>query len=281
MFHIFKEPQVTDTTYDAMKLQYRRMTLDNPVEAAYLTKARSIAEQVGAFGFTTRHDFPVLDTREIYDITRLKSWLDMVDSKTPILITPSYTGISLELIYLGGQLHKAINKGDGIVGLDVTAQAYLINGIPQQINENERVSIRGTVTIPYKGKDDGSVVRDISRALMTYNSADEEIRAFQDHLMFIPTEVNIPGTTFDTKELRSILLAWDFYIPIEHSFPANRKETGYLEEIVEDFYSKIGADDVYIDGLIFTVVNTQRKLELGYTSRFPEWTIKLVKKVMT
>lgn len=275
MYRIFNTPQLSDDAYDQLKLEHVRALRDNPDEASALTRARSIKEQITTFGQQTRHDFPVLDARKIQSLSQLKNWLDLVDSNTTILVTPNYVGVTIELVYVGGRLHKAVNRGDGIWGLDITAQAYLINGVPQHIPENERVSIRGIVTLPVGVTQDPTTVKATARALMSFNSESSTVKDWQEQLTFIPTETNIPGTTFSTMELRSILLAWDFYLSPHTTFKGNQKELGFLEETIDEFYQQLTNSHLEIDGLVFTVVSTQRKLELGYTSRYPEWNIHL------
>lgn len=276
MRRVFKEPQCSDEEHLALRLELGKLASDYPDEAKAIPKARSIAEQLTTFGQIARHDYPVLDLRPIHDLGGLKRWMEMVDSDGDIIMTPVYAGAVVELIYVGGHLHKAVTKGCGIEGHDVTAQAYLVDGVPQEINIDSRISIRGTVTLPTP-ECQIPIERAATRALMAFRNESTEIKHYQQHLKFIPDEINIPENTFSTTELRFILLEWGFYIERSGTINARRRETGYLDELVGEFDRRVSQSELPVIGIRFVVDSALRKMELGYTSRYAEWAISLVK----
>lgn len=278
MYHVFKEPLVDDEFYDGVKLTYVHMCRDNPELAQATPKARTIAEQIATNHHEARHDFPMLELRETNDLHGLRRWFELVEADS-IVVEPYLAGCEVELVYVGGNLHKAVNRGDGLIGKDITLDMYSVRGVPQTIPELERVNIHGKVVISKRnigltaGFEHCHPVMVVAHHLM--KSYPGVIAASEpDILQFIPHTVNIPGVTFDLMELRGILIAWDFNIPQARVFSGNCREIGALEEGIEE-YVKQNLEDPEYDylGLMFRVNETQKRLELGYTSRYPEWAI--------
>lgn len=280
MYYVFKEKALDDTIYDQLKMEYHKLLRENPLAASETPKARSIRDQILARGKTAKHDFPMLDVPQARDLHEVVRWLDKVDAKD-ITIEPYILGCSVELVYVGGTLHKAVNLGDGMEGKDVTINMYGVRGVPQQIPETGRVNIHGRVTMTkenqFKGPMGGAGTRMcVANAMMNlFNGNPEETNL--EYLEFIPHSVNIPGVTFDLMELNGILMAWDFDPAVKWVFNGKCREVGAWEESIEAYVEKQLRNMPYeTDGFIFTVNETQRRLELGYTSRFPEFAIHYI-----
>lgn len=280
MYHVFKEPLISDAQYDIYKRDYERMCRENPHAATAIPQARNIREQMLSRGELTKHDFPMLPLREAHDVSSLRRWFETVDAKD-ILCEPALRGIEVELVYVGGSLHKAVNYGDGLVGKDVTMHMYMVDGVPQHINETERVNIHGKVVISTAEHMELTDWKDVgpemtATQVMMNMFRDQGIKP--DCLTFIPHTVNIPGCTFELMELRAIMSSWGFHHMPAFVFNGKVREVGAIEECIESFVSENLNDYMFpTDGLTFRVLETQRRLELGYTSRYPEWAIKLVK----
>lgn len=264
--------------YNSLQATYTRLTQRYPMESLAASKARPISEQIKAFGSLARHDFPVLDYKPASGVTHIRNWLDMVDAsrdeEIDIVMTPYYVGCRVELVYQGGSLHKAITKGGGIMGTDFTLNAYLIEGIPQQINDPERISVRGVITFNRVVSPGTDIRRVVAGAMLS----DAATNINLTNLVFIADDWHIPGTTFSSKDLRSISLTWGMLDNYSDTFPGQFKETGYLEETIEEFKLAVKTELPML-GILFTVNPLQRKMDLGYTSVHPEWAILLQENI--
>ncbi len=271
---IFKNGEFDQSDYQFTQSALVRLSSQYAREALITTKARPISEQIKSFGSLAKHDFPVLDYRPAKTLMHLRNWLGMVDSaytdSIDIVMTPYFNGCRVELVYQGGSLHKAITKGGGIMGTDFTMNAYLIEGIPQQINETERVSIRGVITSTHNHIDGVDEKRVISASLLNNDPTNINL----NRLVFMPDDWHIPGTTFNTIDLRFISLSWEMEPGFALTFPGQFKELGYLEEKIAEF-RKAAKCKIPFTGILFTVNTLARKMELGYTSIHPEWAILL------
>lgn len=282
MYYVFKESVITDDEYQQLKAELVTAVNDCPLAAAEAPKARAIRDQLLSRDRDARHDFPMLELRETYDIHGLKRWFDLFDAKD-VVISPNVIGVEVELIYVGGTLHKAINRGDGLIGKDITINMYGVNGIPQQIPETDRVNIHGKVAVALDKQAKLPVWVDscpsMCAAHLMLNMFNTETNTNHEYLDFIPQVVNIPGVTMDHIDLREILIGWGFKGMVQRIFSGKIREVGALEESIDAFYTKeLNTLPYPYKGVTFIVNETQRRLELGYTSRSPEYAVKYIPK---
>ena len=158
---------------------------------------------------------------------------------------------------------------------------YMVEGVPQRISELDRINIHGKVVV---SKADQALMPDwkdlsplmVSAQLLMNMFVDLESKA--DRLTFIPHTINIPGCTLELMELRGIMSSWGFHHMPAVVFNGRVRDMGAIEEGIESFEANGLVDYAYpYKGFVFRVLETQRRLELGYTSRYPEWAVKYIK----
>jgi len=80
-------------------------------------------------------------------------WANRLDPDTEFYLEPKYDGASLGLTYIEGNISYATTRGDGEIGEDISANIPYLNGIPETIDEEGTVEIRGEVVILEKDFD--------------------------------------------------------------------------------------------------------------------------------
>lgn len=279
LYHLFKEPVIENTQYDLIKTEYLRLIKAYPIAVDIVPKARSIREQILSKGKTARHDFPMLSLINCNSLHELSRWFDKVEAQE-VTLEPNIIGCSVELVYVGGCLHKAVNRGDGLEGKDITISMYGVAGVPQQIADCERINIHGWVTIRNDRLHEvgSAALRTcspdmlVAKGLMDMFIPDSLVNL--ECLEFVAHTVNIPGVIFNRVELNAVMRSWGFNTVTQSVVSGKIREVGALEEELETFTEQQLSKDLYkTNGYIFTVNETQRRLELGYTSRYPEYSI--------
>ena len=96
-------------------------------------------------GQKEEHEFPALSLAKTKQVTELVKWAE----GRPIWISWKLDGLTLVVTYDGGRLTKVITRGNGHVGTNITHLAHAISGIPQRIDEQGHVVIRGEAVISY------------------------------------------------------------------------------------------------------------------------------------
>lgn len=282
MYHVFKEPIMNDMRYDFLVKELRETIKFRPDLKDKIPQARPLPEQILTCGKFTRHDYPMLRLNRKYDISGLVNWLKILPKGAKVDITTKVTGIAVELIYVEGKLHKAITKGEGLIGRDVTLNLYCIKGVPDTINLPGRTNIRGMVTSEtLVVNSQGEVTRPNGLELKTYVT-EQLMKPVPDHgfrdIMFNAYSMDNQSLDYKTWDDWDTKLRIHGFRPVKRygsSHAADIYEFGHWEEILDRIKLRI-ENSAYLptfSGLVFAVSEMEHRYELGYTSRFPEWAI--------
>jgi DNA ligase (NAD+) len=135
-------PLVADAEYDAVEDELRGLVEANPD----LAPDPNPLEQVGAPGVLhapVRHSRPMLSLEKATKAEQVAAFFDRFPGQ-PVVVMPKLDGLSLALVYENGRLARAITRGDGTTGDDVTPLVKaLTDGVPARIDAPGRVEVRG------------------------------------------------------------------------------------------------------------------------------------------
>jgi DNA ligase (NAD+) len=135
-------PQVADAEYDAIEDELRALVEANPE----LAPDPNPLEQVGGpsvLHAPVRHSRPMLSLEKATRPEQVAAFFDRFPGQ-PMAVMPKLDGLSLAVVYEGGRLVRAVTRGDGTTGDDVTFLVRaLVDGVPTQIDAPGRVEVRG------------------------------------------------------------------------------------------------------------------------------------------
>jgi DNA ligase (NAD+) len=135
-------PLVADAEYDAIEDELRKLIGANPE----LTPDPNPLEQVGApnvLHAPIRHSRPMLSLEKATRPEQVVAFFERFPGQ-PVVVMPKLDGLSLALVYEGGRFARAITRGDGTTGDDVTVLVKaLVDGIPGRVDAPGRVEVRG------------------------------------------------------------------------------------------------------------------------------------------
>ncbi|MDQ2587839.1 NAD-dependent DNA ligase LigA [Saccharothrix yanglingensis] len=135
-------PLVADAEYDAIEDELRGLVEANPE----LAPDPNPLEQVGApsvLHAPIRHSRPMLSLEKATKPEQVAAFFDRFPGQ-PVVVMPKLDGLSLALVYEDGRLARAVTRGDGTTGDDVTFLVRaLADGIPDRIDAPGRVEVRG------------------------------------------------------------------------------------------------------------------------------------------
>jgi DNA ligase (NAD+) len=135
-------PLVADAEYDAVEDELRGLIEASPE----LAPDPNPLEQVGAPGVLhapIRHSRPMLSLEKATRPEQVAAFFDRFPGQ-PVVVMPKLDGLSLALVYENGRLARAITRGDGTTGDDVTMLVRaLADGVPERVTAPGRVEVRG------------------------------------------------------------------------------------------------------------------------------------------
>ena len=135
-------PSVADAEYDAIEDELRSLIEANPE----LAPDPNPLEQVGApavLHAPVRHSRPMLSLEKATRPEQVEAFFGRFPGQ-PVVVMPKLDGLSLAVVYENGRLARAVTRGDGTTGDDVTVLVRaLTDGIPEQVGAPGRVEVRG------------------------------------------------------------------------------------------------------------------------------------------
>lgn len=280
----------TDDEYDILSKQVLKFEADNPNQikpdsptvniGAILTKQTKFKKD--------KHIEKMYSLDNVFNIEEFKDWYDKVtasDELKVMLGMDKYDGLSLNLYYENGILVKAITRGDGSVGENVTINARQIKNLPQRIGWTEPVEIRGEVMMTFD----------------EFNRLNEERIANGLEVFASPRNAAVGSLrNLDPKVTRDrnlVFMAWglghhnityghlgeqytklnDLYSGLsENGFFCNYRILKTFEDMVEYYQEKLKERDELgypIDGIVLKYNDLALANELGFTNKFPRWAI--------
>lgn len=132
-------PRITDSVYDGFNNIYNKSSGN--------TDPIMFEPSISAWT-KTKHQIPMGSLSKCSTIEEIEKWNNKPSIKaSPKLISEKLDGISLELIYEKGKLTKAITRGDGLEGDDITSNALYFDGVVKELMESMDCAVRGEVVI--------------------------------------------------------------------------------------------------------------------------------------
>ncbi len=140
------EPLVADADFDALEDELRALLAEHPE----LTPDPNPLEQVGATAVLhapVRHSRPMLSLQKSNTPEQVAEFFARFPGQ-PVVVMPKLDGLSLAVVYEGGRLARAITRGDGTTGDDVTPLVRaMASGIPDRIDADGRTEVRGELVM--------------------------------------------------------------------------------------------------------------------------------------
>lgn len=291
-YYVENNPTISDYDYDMMMKELERLERENPELDDPLSPSHRVGSDITK-GFTqVTHVHPMLSLGNTYSMEEVDEWVRRCDESlgntdglksVSVVGEMKFDGTSISLIYENGRLVRAVTRGDGEKGDDVTDNIKTIRSIPLVLHGDDypkAFEIRGEIVLPWKA----------------FDRLNEE-RAFNEEPLFANPRNAASGTLKlqNSAEVSRRGLDAYFYYLISDELPCDNhydnmtkaRSWGFkvsdlmtLMDSIEDVDSFIKRLDeerrhlpIATDGLVFKVNNIRQQLNLGYTSKSPRWAI--------
>ena len=287
-YYVLNAPTVSDQEFDALLRELQDLERDYPQYQDPLSPTQRVGSDISK-GFTqVRHERPMMSLSNSYNIEEVQDFLRRAQDglggePSEIVGEMKYDGTSISVIYENGRLVRAVTRGDGIQGDDVTANVITIKSVPLEIKGfldlPEKFEVRGEILLPWKSFEKLNEERQFNEeplfanprnaaagTLKLQNSA-EVARRGLDAIFYFLIGDNLPfATHYDSIKA---LQRWGF----------KTGEMSILPSIdaVKDFIGHWDVErkklPVATDGLVFKINSLRQQLNLGATAKSPRWAI--------
>lgn len=288
LYYVQNSPTLSDQEFDHLMRELQDLEAKHPE----VYDPNSPTQRVGSdlsTGFTqVRHRYPMLSLANTYNEQEVASWYenvrkDLDGQPFEVCCELKYDGLSISLTYEEGRLVRAVTRGDGEQGDDVTANVRTIRAIPLVLpgtgypNEFE---IRGEILMPWKVFEQLNAEREKAEeplfanprnaASGTLKSLDPKLVAKRklDAYLYYLLGDNVPSDGH--YENLKTAEAWGFKVS-EGIRKANSLEQIY--DFINHWDTARHDLPVATDGIVLKVNSLRQQQQLGFTAKSPRWAI--------
>lgn len=285
-YYVLDDPKISDYEFDTKLKSLQELELKYP---EYFDE-NSPTQRVG--GYISKQFQTVVHNHRMYSLDNSYSKEDLLDWEARIqrvlgdvkleyVCELKYDGASISITYENGKLVRAVTRGDGIQGDDVTPNIKTIKSIPLVLQGHDypsKFDVRGEIILPFEGfeKMNQELIEigetpysnprnTASGSLKLQDSAEVAKRPLDCLLYYIIGENNVFKTQFESL---ASARKWGFKVPNQSILAQN------IEEVFEfiEYWDKKRIELPYeTDGVVIKVNSIQQQEELGYTSKSPRW----------
>lgn len=285
-YYVLNKPTISDFEFDAKLRQLQTLENAHPEYFDPNSPTQRVGSDLNTAFVQVEHKYPMLSLANTYSAGEVTDFYERVrkalNDDFEIVCELKYDGSSISLTYEKGALVRAVTRGDGVYGDDVTANVRTIRSIPLKLHGDypELFEIRGEIVMPWsvfeklnyeREKQEESLFANprnaASGTLKLQNSAEVARRQLDAYLYYLLGDKLPADTHYDNLKKASL---WGFKIS------NSMKKCTSLQEVL-DYIAYWDTErknlPIATDGIVLKVNNLNQQKELGYTAKSPRWAI--------
>lgn len=287
-YYVLNVPEISDQEFDRMMRELQDLEAAHPEFDEPDSPTRRVGSDLNQEFVQVPHRYPMLSLSNTYNKQEVADFYERVRSGLEgepfeLCCEMKYDGLSISLTYEQGRLVRAVTRGDGVQGDDVTENVKTIRCIPLRLNGNgypEEFEIRGEILMPWTSFEALNCEREereeplfanprnaASGTLKSKNSAVVAQRKLDAYLYYLLGEhIPFDGHYENLQAARS----WGFKIS------GGMKKVTTLQDIYDfiDYWDVERKNlPVATDGIVLKVNSQRQQRALGYTAKSPRWAI--------
>lgn len=287
-YYVLNSPTISDRDFDMMLKELEGLEKEFPEFQDPDSPTMRVGSDLTKEFTHVVHGRPMMSLSNTYSIGEVDEWFERVDKALggenfEVVGEMKFDGTSISVTYKGGRMVRAVTRGDGTQGDDVTANVRTIRSVPLQLMPGdwpEEFEIRGEILMPWE----------------VFERLNAE-RAYNEEPLFANPRNAASGTLKmqDPREVARRHLDARFYYLLSDHLPYDNhyenmlaaehwgfkvsKSMALLHSLkeVDDFVAYWDEHrkelPVATDGLVFKVNSLRQQLNLGYTAKSPRWAV--------
>ena len=290
MYYVMSDPEISDYDFDQMLLELQKLETEYPDLASPNSPTKRVGGDITKKFETVMHRFPMLSLSNSYSKEEIIDWENRIKKtiNAPIeyVCELKYDGVAICISYKEGKLERAVTRGDGTRGEDVTTNVRTIRAVPLQLRGDYPADfeIRGEIFFPLatfakineerRAIGEPEFANPRNSASGTLKSQDSKVVAVRGLDCFL---YGIHGEDLDfTSHYETVLAArnWGFKIPLpEKNYMCKTDSIDGIMEFINYWDEHRATLPFEIDGVVLKVNSYEIQQELGYTAKSPRWAI--------
>jgi len=286
-YYVLSRPTIGDYDFDMLLKELEKLEKENPEFFDPNSPTQRVGSDLNKEFEQVRHQYPMLSLSNSYSEEELRDFdqkiRKLTDQQFEYVCELKYDGTSISLQYKNGVLQRAITRGDGTFGDDVTANVKTIRSIPLKLKGTgypEEFEVRGEILLPFAEFDRINQEREelgeapfanprnaASGTLKSQKSSVVAERKLDAYFYYLLGE-NLPndGHFENIQEMAQ----WGFKISLDTEKCASIDE---VIAFIRKWHDKRFDLPVATDGIVIKVNSLKMQQYLGFTAKSPRWAI--------
>lgn len=287
-YYILARPSISDFDFDMLLNELIELEKQFPDLILPDSPTQRVGGDLTKEFKTVKHRYPMLSLSNSYNIEEVKDFISrikkIIEEDVEFVCELKFDGVSISLTYENGLFVKAVTRGDGTQGDDVTTNIKTIHSIPLRLKGNypDFFEMRGEVIMPHKSFNNINAEREdlgLQPFANPRNAAAGTIK-LQDpkevakrkldafcYFMMMDDDKMIFNTHYESLAAAK---QWGFNVS---NFMAICNDVDDIEEFINYWDEKRKELPFDIDGIVIKVNNFKQREILGFTAKSPRWAI--------
>ena len=289
-YYVLDKPVISDYEFDKLLEELQKLEKQYPDLVLPDSPTQRVGGTITKIFPTVKHKYLMLSLsntysiEELYDFDRrVKELLDLsMSEKVEYVCELKIDGLSISLIYENGYLIRAVTRGDGIQGDEVTANVKTIRSIPLKLKGHylPNIEVRGEIFMPIKvfeklnqereeiGDEPFANPRNAASGTMKLQDSSEVAKRKLDAFLYYLIADNLPYQTH--WECLKHLKEWGFKVNENAELCKGIEE---VKRFIDKWEEKRWELPYETDGVVVKVNDLQYQKTLGNTAKSPRWAV--------
>ncbi len=286
-YYVLNQPVISDFEFDMLLSELQTIEKNFPELQTGDSPTKRVGSDLTVEFSQHEHIYPMMSLGNTYSETEVREFGDRVSKilgYIPEYVCElKYDGLSISLIYENGKLTRAVTRGDGTRGDDVTANVRTIRSIPVKVSSADAprsFEMRGEIYLPRRGFEKMNAERSVrgeplfanprNAAAGTVKMLDSRVvasRPLDCYLYYLLGETLPADNHYDNLMAAR---AWGFRIT---EVIGRYKDIGEVISFIHKWEKERKELPYDTDGVVVKVNSLEAQTELGYTAKSPRWAI--------
>ncbi|MEZ4722633.1 MAG: NAD-dependent DNA ligase LigA [Flavobacteriales bacterium] len=290
-YYVLSQPTISDYDFDMLLKELEQLEADYPQFEHPNSPTKRVGGDITKKFAEVVHDYPMLSLSNSYSKEEIVDFESrarkLTEADMEYVCELKYDGVAIGIKYVNGEFNRAVTRGDGSKGEDISANVRTIRTIPMKVRGEgypAEFEIRGEIFFPLdrfqalnkQREEEGEPLYANPRntASGTLKNQDSSLvagRGLNSYLYGFYSKEKIADNHFD-----SVIEAgrWGFNIPDQDKNMIRLcKSIDEIMEFINYWDSERHKLNFEIDGVVIKVNNYRQQEELGYTAKSPRWAI--------
>jgi len=286
-YYVLDNTAISDYEFDLKLKELQELENNHPEFYDSNSPTLRVGGEVTKEFQSSIHNNPMFSLDNSYSIDELRDWekriKKIISQSIEYTCELKFDGVSINLLYEEGKLIRAVTRGDGIQGDDVTVNVKTIPTVPLILKGNypNRFEARGEIVMPLKGLkklNEERVSNGEEPFKNTRNTASGSLKLQDSHevskrpldCLLYSIKVEDDSALDSQFDVLNKAKGWGFNVSKNYTKVKSIDKVYEFVNYWEENRNKLPYD---IDGIVIKVNNFLQQATLGYTSKFPRWAL--------